>query len=217
MKNKKEQKNKVYTQEDFNSGDGMLTAVWGPAMWHFLHTMSFNYPVTPSHDDKIHYMGFVKSLVNVLPCKYCRMNLKKNLKTLPITMETMQSRDVFSKYIYDLHEYINTMLKKKSGLSYDDVRERYEHFRARCVIDPKELQEKMETSKGCTEPLLGTKSKCLIRIVPINDKKPTFEVNKMCIRTRANKKDTISAISKSSTQDTQLHTKTLKRRKIRHR
>ena len=27
------------------------------------------------------------------------------------------------------------MLGKKSGLSYETVRERYEHFRARCTID----------------------------------------------------------------------------------
>jgi hypothetical protein len=37
-------KNKVYTEEDYKSGDGMLTTVWGPGLWHFLHTMSFNYP-----------------------------------------------------------------------------------------------------------------------------------------------------------------------------
>ena len=41
------------------SGDGMLTAVWGPSMWHYLHTMSFNYPVSPTKDDKIHYKKFI--------------------------------------------------------------------------------------------------------------------------------------------------------------
>lgn len=211
LKNKKtsttNNSDKIYTQEDFDSGDGMLTAVWGPAMWHYLHTMSFNYPVNPSHSDKMHYMNFVKSLVHVLPCKYCRMNLKKNLKKMPITIGTMKSRDTFSKYIYDLHEYINTMLKKKSGLTYEEVRERYEHFRARCVINPKEVESKVEISKGCTEPLFGTKSKCLIRIVPIDEKKPTFEVNKLCIRTR-NKNSTQSA----SNSPKKLQTKTLKRR-----
>ena len=43
----------------------------------------------------------------------------------------MKNRFTFSKYIYDLHEIVNKMLKKKSNLSYCDVRERYEHFRAR--------------------------------------------------------------------------------------
>ena len=35
---------KVFNSNDFNSGDGMLTSVWGP-MWHTLHAVSFNYPV----------------------------------------------------------------------------------------------------------------------------------------------------------------------------
>lgn len=188
----KTKKMRVYTKDDFNSGDGMLTAVWGPAMWHFLHTMSFNYPVNPTEENKKHYMDFVKNLVNVLPCKYCRINLKANFKKMPITMTTMKSRDTFSKYIYDLHEHVNNMLKKKSNLSYDDVRERYEHFRARCLVDPKmsnieKVASPKESKKGCTEPLFGTKSKCLIKIVPIDHKTPTFEMNKKCIRTRKNR------------------------------
>ena len=58
---------RAFTKKDFNSGDGMLTTVWGPSMWHFLHTMSFNYPVEPTHDQKKHYMDFVLNLRNVLP------------------------------------------------------------------------------------------------------------------------------------------------------
>jgi len=38
----------VYSPDDYNSNDGMLTSVWGPSMWHYLHTMSFNYPVAPT-------------------------------------------------------------------------------------------------------------------------------------------------------------------------
>ena len=55
----------------------MLTSVWGPSMWHYLHTMSFNYPVKPTPEEKKHYKEFILSLQHVLPCKYCRINLKK--------------------------------------------------------------------------------------------------------------------------------------------
>ena len=34
---------KVFSENDYNSGDGMLTSVWGPPMWHTLYTISFNY------------------------------------------------------------------------------------------------------------------------------------------------------------------------------
>ncbi len=45
----------VFTDTQFNSNDGMLTSVWGPPMWHVLNTMSFNYPIKPSKQQKMHY------------------------------------------------------------------------------------------------------------------------------------------------------------------
>jgi hypothetical protein len=73
--------NSPFTIDDYNSGDGMMTSVWGPAMWLFLHTMSFNYPVNPTEEQKKHYYKFFKNIQNILPCKYCRDNYKENLKT----------------------------------------------------------------------------------------------------------------------------------------
>lgn len=181
----------TFTMEDYMSGDGMLTTVWGPAMWHFLHTMSFNYPVEPSAKQKKQYKEFVLSLQNVLPCRYCRENLSKNLKELNFSNKHMKDRATFSKFIYDLHEHINKMLGKTSGLSYCDVRERYEHFRARCVLDSDsdrdkidELIKKKKEEPGCTEPLYGKKSKCLIKIVPQDVKCETMEIDEKCIKRR---------------------------------
>ena len=51
-------KKHVFNEKDYNSGDGMLTSVWGPALWHSLHTMSFNYPVKPSKEQKEYYKDF---------------------------------------------------------------------------------------------------------------------------------------------------------------
>ena len=59
----------IFSQEDFNSNDGMLTYVWGPPLWHSLHTISFNYPVKPTEKNKEDYMNYFKSLGKVLPCK----------------------------------------------------------------------------------------------------------------------------------------------------
>ena len=56
---------KVYDKDDFRSGDGMLTSVWGPSLWHYLHTMSFNYPVKPTKEDKKNYKKFIVSLKHV--------------------------------------------------------------------------------------------------------------------------------------------------------
>ena len=73
-------KNKTFTKEDYNSGDGMLTYVWGPSLWHSLHTISFNYPVKPTKKQKNNYFKFMKNLKNILPCIYCRQNYEKNIK-----------------------------------------------------------------------------------------------------------------------------------------
>ena len=40
--------NNIFKNNDYNSNDGILTTIWGPAMWHFLHSMSFNYPNNPT-------------------------------------------------------------------------------------------------------------------------------------------------------------------------
>lgn len=185
MKKTKKMKALVFSLDDYKSGDGMLTSVWGPSLWHSLHTMSFNYPDSPTNKQKKEYMKFIKSLVHVLPCKYCRENLKKNFKMLPLTIKKMKNRESFSRYIFNLHELVNTMLNKKSGLTYEIVRERYEHFRSRCnktkkEEKPKILKTKGKKEKGCTKSEYGLKTKCIIRIVPHNSKEQTFNIDKKC-------------------------------------
>jgi hypothetical protein len=177
LKNKTCKNKSVYTSDDYNSNDGMLTTVWGPGVWHTLHTMSFNYPVNPTDDDKRNYRNFVLNLKYVLPCGKCRKNLRKNFKKLPLDMKHMASRDSFSRYIYRLHELINKMLNKTSGLTYEAVRERYEHFRSRCTV---ELKPKVE--KGCVKPLYGEKSKCVLKIVPQQEKCESFEIDDKCVK-----------------------------------
>lgn len=183
-------KKRIFAKKDFVSGDGFLTSIWGPPLWHYLHTMSFNYPIHPTEEDKKHYKEFIINLQFVLPCKFCRINLKTNFKQLPLKMSDMKNRETFSRYVYNLHELVNKMLNKKSGLSYCDVRERYEHFRSRCTEEKgnifkfKKLKTKKKKEKGCTEPLYGKKSKCIINIVPQEEKGPTLQIDEKCIKTR---------------------------------
>lgn len=184
-------KHRVFKKGDYYSGDGFVTKIWGPAVWHMLHTISFNYPVNPTSEDKKNYRDFILSLQHVLPCKYCRMNLKTNLKQMPLKISDMENRNSFSRYIYRLHELVNKMLGKKSGLTYCDVRELYEHFRSRCTEEKPKLfkfsklkTKKNKKEKGCTEPLYGTKSKCIIKIVPQDVRGKSLQVDKKCIKTR---------------------------------
>ena len=187
----KRKKKRVFSKKHYSSGDGMITSIWGPNIWHYLHTLSFNYPIKPTLENKKYYKEFIINLQYTLPCKFCRINLKNNLKVHPLRVCHLKDRDSFSRYVYKLHEIVNKMLNKKSGLSYCDVRERYEHFRSRCTNDKKELQNqnkifnfkktRKKKEKGCTEPLYGKKAKCIINIVPQEQRGKTLKIDNKCL------------------------------------
>jgi hypothetical protein len=194
MSNKLISKNtQIFNDDDFNSNDGMLTSVWGPSLWHTLHTMSFNYPVKPSREDKKKYKEFILNLQGVLPCRYCRDNLKKNLKVVPLNREALKNRTNFSRWMFNLHNQVNTMLDKNVNLTFTQVRNRYENFRSRCNLKKTtkqcEIFSKKTRSKrrksgskenGCTNSLYGLKSKCVINIVPQSCRKKTFKLDPRC-------------------------------------
>ena len=94
--------------------------------------------------------------------------------------------DIVFQDIYNLHEVVNKLLNKNSNLSYCQVRERYENFRSRCTIQDKDKNifnyKKLKKEKGCTTPLYGNKSKCVINIVPQEKKCKTLKIDKKCLK-----------------------------------
>jgi hypothetical protein len=186
--------NYVFSKRDYNNPNGMLTSVWGPSFWHVLHTISVNYPLNPTCEDKEHYKTFIMSLKHVLPCKYCRDNLTKNLKILPLNPEALKNRVTFSKWMYKLHEVVNKYLGKKSGLKFRDVQDRYEHFRARCSSDRKSNNIKappknVKTGQkgggnnnhlGCTNSIYGVKARCKLQIVPQSHTGDSISIHNKC-------------------------------------
>jgi hypothetical protein len=166
----------IFSIDDYNSDNGMITSIWGPPFWHILHTLSFNYPLKPTNKQKKDYFNFYNNLKNILPCKSCRDNLKIHYDKYPLTDNVFKNRTNLSKYVFNLHEIVNTLLNKKSNLTYDKVRDLYEQFRSRCVDDPSLLIE-----SGCTEPVVGIKSKCTLYIEPYNKNKSLI-IDPKCIR-----------------------------------
>jgi hypothetical protein len=182
-KTRKKCKKRTFTKKHFNSKEGMLTSVWGPGLWHYMHTMSFNYPLKPTKKDKKKYKAIIYNLRHTLPCKHCRVNLTNNLKINPIKDCHLKDRNNFSRYVYNLHNKINIQLGKSKYLNYCKVRERYEHFRAHCTTKKKKIF-KIKKDKGCTEPLYGEKSKCILKIVPQKKQCKGFSIDKTCLKRR---------------------------------
>ena len=98
----------------------------------------------------------------------------------------MKNEKPFQHTLYNLHELINKMLKKKSGLSYDDVEERYRHFRARCGNKKRKkffkFKKTIKKHKGCTEPLHKVKSKGIIKIVQEKHQCESMKIDNKCTK-----------------------------------
>jgi len=88
-------------------------------------------------------------------------------------------RMFFLRFIYRLHCSVNKALDKEKCDSYKKVRDKYEHFRARCSRkQPKKSSRKRRKEKGCVDPLMGRKLKCVIDVVPKNSRRRSFRFYK---------------------------------------
>lgn len=120
-----------YSEEDYNSNNGMQVNVWGPLLWNYLHLISFNYPIKPTLVQKKKYYQMILLFGDTLPCKKCREHFVENIKLLGFSANDMKSRETFSRFIYKLHKQVNKITGKKNDITYNEVRDKFEHFRSR--------------------------------------------------------------------------------------
>ena len=98
--------------------------LWGPKYWFTLHTISFEYPMYPTDNDKRIYQQIFTSFQHVLPCSVCRRNYRKNLKELPIE-NYLENRKALVYWVIDLHNKVNVETGKRT-YSYDEIILMYE-------------------------------------------------------------------------------------------
>lgn len=70
-----------FTREDFDSPDGMQTAMWGCLMWTVIHAVSFSIPVNPSAQQRSDYLtgpGSASGSAAALGSAHCLLNLAIN-------------------------------------------------------------------------------------------------------------------------------------------
>ena len=149
---------------NYVNNNGFQTKVWGPCLWTFLHTISFNYPVSPTAQDRDHYYQFITSLCHVLPCRICRHNLSKSLRRFSKDRD-LASRESFSHYIYNLHRQITRETKGSFNVPYKQICQNYSLFRANDKIHA-----------NC---------RTQIRVIPNsrpNKNKRTFYIHKECLK-----------------------------------
>ena len=131
---------------DDNKNNGLITKIWGPAVWESLHCIAFGYPVEPTDEQRQNYKNFFTNLMNVLPCKFCRDSYKdfitKEQNTILKDCD-MDNRESLTRWLYKMHNRVNLKLGIDYNISYEDIVKKYESYRAKCI--PNE--------NGCNMPL----------------------------------------------------------------
>lgn len=136
-----------FTREDFDSPDGMQTAMWGCLMWTVIHAVSFSIPVNPSAQQRGDYVDWFLATSNILPCGYCRLNFFSNLCTVAKKLKFYEPsrswrqtllgflegsmKEPLARVCYELHKAVNVMLNKKEPIitSFTKLQQRYDMFR----------------------------------------------------------------------------------------
>lgn len=84
--------------------------IWGKCGWVLIHSIAINYPENPSPSEKENMINFFKLLGDVLPCRYCRQHYRRNMKELPINVN---SKMELIWWTIDLHNRVNLSTGKK--------------------------------------------------------------------------------------------------------
>ena len=96
--------------------DGIHPLFSGAPMWFTMHTVAAGFPCGDSQEEqerKTQYRAFFVSLLQVLPCKSCRDNVKPLIRSImEFDFEGACRRQV-EDLIFDLHNQVNKKLGKK--------------------------------------------------------------------------------------------------------
>ena len=175
QKKTSKKKTKKVEESDYDSNNGFLTKIWGPMLWSVLHMISLNYPVKPTKKQQEEYYMFITSLQHVLPCGACRKNMSENIKTIGfVKRRDLKNRENFSRWVYDLHCEVNKMLHKPTEQSFEEVRDMFEMFRAKCGKPTKGIE------KGCVLPMNHIKTRCVLSIVPQSVNGQSLQIDNRC-------------------------------------
>lgn len=116
---------------------------WGPNQWGFLSVCALNYPESnPSAKQQAIAKLYLRSLMEILPCKWCRLSSLEYIKDLP-PEPFLHDRAGFCYWVYRFHMKVNDKLGK-NNCSFRQFIAKYEKYRAKCA---------KKDGLGCTEPL----------------------------------------------------------------
>lgn len=104
----------------------MNTSKWGPPLWTFLHSVTFNY--NPTSENNIYIYNLFENLKYTLPCKYCRESYKIFFEYINIKL-FLDDKMGLTYWLYIVHNLVNLKLSKKT-IPFENVVNYYKNFHA---------------------------------------------------------------------------------------
>ena len=149
-----------------NKNNGIISKIWGPPGWLFLHCITMGYPEKIENNPKKKNYNdhqqrkrsteeFFILIGDVLPCGACRRSYKEFIKIHPID-DHLDTRVDLARWFYDIHNLVNDKLdvpQKDRPKDFNDFYNRYEQYRSKCG------------KKRCAKPTDGIAKKSIIRII----------------------------------------------------
>ena len=115
--------------------DGLKAEFFGPPMWFTIHSVAAGFPSRqPKYteiDRRSLYKSFFLNLIEVLPCKDCRVHSRKHKHMIErANFQNMTRRDV-ENLMFDFHNCVNREIHKpvKSPIELEQIRRLYESGR----------------------------------------------------------------------------------------
>jgi FAD-linked sulfhydryl oxidase len=109
----------------------MEPAIWGPKLWFMMHTMSFNYPVSPTYNDKVNMKTFFEILKFVIPCDACRDHYTTHLSNMPVD-NYLNTKENLIMWVLKLHNSVNEMLNKPTWTLEQTIEHYSKIFNTKC-------------------------------------------------------------------------------------
>lgn len=105
----------------------------------------------------VRYLSFFIALQQVLPCRACRESTLCFYTSgdTKLTMDVMRSRETLARWVWKLHNRVNRRLSKPCNVSFSEMCQRYERFRAACA--PKK--------HGCEAPRGHVRKRAVVLIL----------------------------------------------------
>lgn len=156
---------------DPNVDNGMMTKIWGPPGWLFLHAITFGYPNIIDNKNIEHIerrkrtKRFFRDIGYVLPCKYCRQSYIEFMDEMPVE-DFLSTRRDLTLWLYKMHNKVNDKLGVPpcNIPTFEEVQKRYETYRAKCSKTT-EAERANNIAKGCVTPMDGTTKRCYLKVV----------------------------------------------------